>query len=147
MSNWTTITEDILKAAGHSAIITAADTAGIGGDNPVAETIAGAVARVRRAVAAGNDLDTNTAAVPNSLRAVTIRLAVFALMERIQYPLTEDQRATRQTDNSDLLRIHDTQMRVEAPDNPGGGAEMQSQPLPRIIPRPRQFDARDENGA
>jgi hypothetical protein len=123
--NWTTITSDNLKAAGHSAIIQAAETAGIGGVDPVAESIADAVSRVRAASSTGNQLDANAAAVPNSLKGLTIRLALFALMERINYPLSDDQRDTRRNDNSYLIRINDDQLRFEQPDTPAGGAEMQ----------------------
>lgn len=125
MSNWTLITEDNLKAAGHSAIVEAAQTAGIGGTDPVAESIADAVSRVRAACSTGNQLDTDTTKVPNSLKGLAIRIALFALMERINYPLSEDQRDTRRNDNSYLLRINDDQLKFELPDNPAGNAEMQ----------------------
>jgi hypothetical protein len=125
MSNWTSITIDTLKAAGHSAIIGAAQTAGIGGVDPVAESIADAVSRVRAACSTGNQLDADTTTVPNSLKALSVRIALFALMERINYPLGEDQRDTRRNDNSYLLRINDDQIRFELPDNPAGNAEMQ----------------------
>ena len=46
-------------------------------------------------------------------------------MERIGYPLSEDQRDTRRNDNSSLLRINDDQLKFELPDNAAGNAEMQ----------------------
>jgi hypothetical protein len=46
-------------------------------------------------------------------------------MERINYPLTDDQRDTRRNDNSSLLRINDDKLKFELPDNAGGSAEMQ----------------------
>jgi hypothetical protein len=125
MSNWTPITIDSLMAAGHSAIVTAAQTAGVGGVDPVAESIADAVARVRAACSTGNDMDADPAKIPNSLKSLTIRLALFTLMERIGYPLSEDQRDTRRNDNSWLLRISDDKQRFEQPDTPAGNAEMQ----------------------
>jgi hypothetical protein len=126
MSNWTSITADTLKAAGHSAIVDAAQSAGIGAVDPVAESIADAVSRVRAACSTGNQLDADPATVPNSLKGLAIRIALFALMERINYPLNEDQRETRRNDNSLLLRINDDRLRFELPDNPAGGAEMQT---------------------
>ncbi len=126
MSNWTSITIDTLKAAGHGAIVDAAQTAGIGGIDPVAESIADAVSRVRAACSTGNQLDADPTKVPNSVKSLTVRIALFALMERINYPLTEDQRDTRRNDNSSLLRINDDKLRFELPDNPAAGAEMQS---------------------
>lgn len=125
MSNWTSITIDSLKAAGHAAIIGAAQTAGIGGVDPVAESIADAVSRVRAACSTGNQLDADPTKVPNSLKGLAIRIALFALMERINYPLGEDQRATRANDNSYLLRINDDRLRFELADTPAGDAEMQ----------------------
>ena len=125
MSNWTSITIDTLKAAGHAAIIEAAQTAGIGGVDPVAESIADAVSRVRAACSTGNQLDADTTKVPNSVKGLAIRIALFALMERINYPLTEDQRDTRRNDNSYLLRISDDQLKFELPDTAAGNAEMQ----------------------
>ena len=125
MSNWTSITIDSLKAAGHASIIEAAQTAGVGGVDPVAESIADAVSRVRAACSTGNQLDADITTVPNSVKALAIRIALFALMERIGYPLTEDQRDTRRNDNSSLLRINDDKLRFELPDTAAGDAEMQ----------------------
>ena len=125
MSNWTQITEDTLKAAGHAAIIDAAQTAGVGGVDPVVESIADAVSRVRAACSTGNQLDIDPTKVPNSVKGLTIRIALFSLMERINYPLTADQRDTRRNDNSALLRINDDRLKFELPDNAGGSAEMQ----------------------
>jgi len=126
MSNWTSITIDSLKAAGHSAIVGAAQSAGIGGVDPVAEAIADAISRVRAACSTGNQLDIDPTKVPNSLRGLAIRIALYSLMERIGYPLSEDQRDTRRNDNSALLRINDDHLKVELPDTPAGDAEMQS---------------------
>ena len=118
MPNWTHITSDDLKAAGHGTIVDRASTTATGGVDPVAEEIANAVARVRRAVAAANAVDADSAKVPKSLKGLTMRLALYALMERIRFPLSEDQRDSRKNDNSDLLRISDRKSLVEAPDNP-----------------------------
>jgi hypothetical protein len=125
MSNWTAITIDSLKAAGHAAIVDTADTAGVGGVDPVAESISDAVSRVRAACSTGNQLDIDATTVPNSLKGLTIRLALFALMERINFPLSEDQRETRRNDNSYLIRISNDKLRFENPDTPAGDAEMQ----------------------
>ena len=118
MRNWTTITSDDLKAAGHGLIVDRAQTLATGAVDPIIDAIDNAVARVRRAVQAGNTLDTAATKVPRSLKAVTVRLVLFALMERIGLPLSEDQRKTRENDNSDLLRIADRKVRIEPADNP-----------------------------
>ena len=126
MSNWTQITADDLKAAGHGMIVDKARTTASGGVDPVDSAIADAVSRVRRSVAAGNALDVDPAKIPASLRGITIRIAVFALMERIRLPLSDDQKKSREFDNSDLLRVADRKTPVEEPDVPAGNAEMQS---------------------
>lgn len=126
MSNWTTISADNIKAAGHGKIVDRAQTMAVGGVDPVSEAIADSVARVRGACGSGNALDEDTAKVPNSLKGLTIRLALFSLMERIGLALTEDQRDSRKNDNSYLLRISDQKLRFETPDNAAGSGEMQS---------------------
>jgi hypothetical protein len=125
MSNWSSITIDSLKAAGHASIIDAAQAAGIGATDPVAESIADAVSRVRAACSTGNQLDADSTKVPNSVKGLTIRIALYALMERINYPLSGDQRDTRRNDYSYLLRINDDHLKFELPDTPAGNAEMQ----------------------
>ena len=119
MANWTSITADDLKAAGHGQIMDRAKTVAVGTVDPVVEEIANAVARVRRAVAAGNPVDADVTKVPGSLKALTVRMAIFALMERIRLSLSDDQKKSREFDNSDLLRIADRKGLVEAPDNIG----------------------------
>ncbi len=147
MSNWTAITQDMLEAAGHSAIIGAAQSAGVGGVDPVAQAIAGAVASVRRAVSTGNDLDIDPTKVPNSLMQLTVSLAVYRLMIRIEYLFTKGQEEDNAFIGSELRRISDHQIRVESPDTPGGAGEMQSQPLPFIRPRRRRYSEQAEDGA
>ena len=105
MSNWLTITPDHLKAAGHSAILSRAQTLAVGDIDPVSDSIGSAVARVRRAVEAANDLDTDVTKVPKSLEDVTVRLALFRLMERIGLPLSDDQRKSRELDATDLKEL------------------------------------------
>jgi len=126
VSNWTSITTDTLKAAGHGALIDAAQSAAAGSVDPVAESIADAVSRVRAACSAGNQLDVDATTVPNSLKGLAIRIALFSLMERINYPLSVDQRDSRKNDNSYLIRISDDKLRFELPDTAAGNAEMQS---------------------
>ena len=140
MSNWTSITSDTLKAAGHAAIVDAAESAATGSVDPTGESIADAVSRVRAACSAGNQLDADTTTVPNSLKGLTIRIALFALMERIAYPLSDDQRETRRNDNSYLLRISNDRLRFEIPDNAAGNAEMQPGTDVDIVTRTERRD-------
>jgi hypothetical protein len=158
MSNWTLITPDDLKAAGYGLVVDSAQTISTGSVDPVLDAIATAVARVRRAVSAANALDVNPAKVPMSLKGLVVRMAFFALMERLELPLNEDQRTTRKEDMSDLNRLTDHKLTVEAPDtadttvvpqNRGtwGG---ENKVIGRMHPTPRpavQFPANDNGYA
>lgn len=143
--NWTPITADDLKATGFGFVVDKARTSATGGTDPVDEAIAASVARVRRAIT-GSSLDVDPAKVPNSLKAVAARMALFMLMERLRVPLSPDQSDTRKTDNSDLLRISDKRIPVEQPDVSGGSAEMS--PLGGIsaINVPRRQTGRERTG-
>jgi hypothetical protein len=126
--NWTTITLDDLKASGLAWVVEKAQDVSTGAVDPAEEEIANAVSRVRRSVASGNPLDIDTAKIPGSLKGLTVRMALFALMERLRIPLSDDQRDTRKNDNSDLLRIADRKVLLEAPDDP-----METSPVPQNI--------------
>lgn len=125
--NWIFLTVDDLRTVVLGDVIdTARALAATGQADPVTVVMADAVAAVRVAVAAGNTLDADPATVPGSLRALTARLAAFALLERIQVELTTDQRTTRAADAVSLERIRAERRRVEAADQPlptGGGVE------------------------
>ncbi len=125
MPNWTAISTDDLKAVVSGVIIDTANASFTGLNDPVSECIADAVSAVRGAISTGNVLDRDTTKVPNSLRALTSRMAAFALMERVQIDLSADQRTTRVGDQSRLNRITDNKLRFEQADNPAGSAEMQ----------------------
>ena len=117
--NWLTITIDDLRAVALSKIIDTARTLIVPGQaDPVAIAIADAVASVRAAIATGNTLDADPATVPRSLRALTARRAVYALLERAEIALTDDQRATRLADAAQLARIGEEGPRVEPADQP-----------------------------
>ena len=117
--NWLTITIDDLKAVALSEIIDTAQTLVTPWQtSPVTVAIADAVSAVRAAVATGNRLDVNAAAVPGSLRALTARLAVCALLERAEVALNDDQRAAHLADAAWLASIRDERQRVEPADQP-----------------------------
>ena len=145
MSNWTAIARDDLKAAANGNVVDRAGAAAVGGVDPVAEETANAVARIRRACQRGNILDVDPTKIPKSLKAVTVRLVIWALMERIRLPLTDDQKDTRRNDNSDIIRLSDGKERVESPDNPSGDAEMQGVASPDIQRRRNEFNSRAVN--
>ena len=126
MSNWTALTIDDLKAVAFGGLIDSARALAAGANDPVNEAIADATAAVRGAISTGNTLDRDPAKIPRSLRSLASRAAVFALMERVQFDLNTDQRATRQADLARLACIGDQRQRFEQADDPAGSAEMQS---------------------
>ncbi|MGA3169465.1 MAG: hypothetical protein ABSE62_00475 [Chthoniobacteraceae bacterium] len=146
MSNWTTITADDIKAVGYGMIVDKARTMAVGGTDPAIEAIANAVSRVRRAVASGNTMDIDATKVPNSLKSVTVKLALYDLMRRLRLDLSSSESEDERNQISDLKRIDDSRKRVEAPDHPDASGEMQGQPAPAITRRRRQFRANQEDG-
>ena len=134
----------ISKTGKRGEIVDAAATVSTGAGDAIAESLADAVARVRAAISTGNQLDADALAIPRSLRGLCVRMVIRALKDRIQLPLTEDERAQRTEDGSYLNRIADQKMRFEEPDNPAGSAEMQrrggetaGKPDPRLATRRR----------
>lgn len=116
--NWVTITEDDLKAAGHGNIMDRADTVAIGSVDPITDSISNAIAEVRTAVRAGNRLDVDTTKIPLSLKSLTVRMIVFALMARIGLPMSDDQQKQADRDQKRLERLMDRKLQVEPADNP-----------------------------
>jgi hypothetical protein len=106
-------------------IVDKARTLAVGGVDPAIEAIADAVSRVRRAVSTGNMMDLDPTKVPNSLRGVAVKLALYALMRRLRVPLSQDESKDEDNQISDLKRIQDDEVKIEEPDTPGGNAEMQ----------------------
>ncbi len=148
MSNWITITPAALEDITSPAIIAKInEIAGQSHTNPMTRAIVAAVARVRRAVSTGNALETDPATVPASLEAVTLRIARAGLFEFLRFPLDEDQKVSLREDLSDLKRISDERIRVEAPDNPlSDGQGIQRQPSPAVIRNDRKFTDRSTDG-
>jgi hypothetical protein len=120
--NWVTITADDLKAAGHGNIMDRADTDAVGGVDPITESITNAIAEVRTAVRAGNRLDVDETKIPLSLKALTVRLIIYALMMRIGLPMSDDQQKQADRDQKRLERLLDRKLRVEPADTPETGA-------------------------
>ena len=150
--NWTTITADDLKATGLGFVVDKAQTSATGGVDPVAFALGTATARIRRCVAGGgNTLDSNPDKIPNSLLAVGANIAMWGLMQRLRFTLSEDHRKQRDLDEADLKRVADPKIStpIEMPDDPAGTAEMETPtPGPRITPRThRQFTRESEDGA
>jgi hypothetical protein len=124
MANWTALTEADLKDSAHSAIVDSAEGVDAGCS---ARVIADAVAKVRAAIASGNQLDVDTTKIPKSLKDLAGRIAVRRLLGIIHMELSKDEQDQRKEDNDYLKQISANKVRFELPDNPGT-SEMQSSP-------------------
>ena len=121
MSNWTAITADDLKAAGHGAIVDRGRTLAVGNVDPVTETITKIVNRVRRKVRQGNRLDTDATKIPASLKDSTVLLIIGELSRRIGYVPEELKEAIRDA-RDEINTIGERKERVELADNPDTSA-------------------------
>lgn len=129
MSRWTAITEDHLRTAGHGAILAKARTfAAASTLDPVSEAIADATSDVRSAVGQHNALDREEAKVPNSLKSLTIRLALRPLMTLIGLTQTQDEQRQGEQDDRRLRALENNtdKRRIEAPDAPEETAAIQA---------------------
>lgn len=116
MPRWHTLTTDFLKATAHGDLIDRARTLAVGTVDPVAEALANATARVRRAIAPGNILDLDPAKIPGSLKGAAEKLAIYDLMERIGLP-DSYWAGPRKDILSDLNRLADNKTKVELADD------------------------------
>lgn len=126
MANWTHITEDDVRSAGHGLIIDKARSTAAGSTDPLLDAIGRVTARVRGAVASGNAMDADPAKVPNSLAGDAISLVFYRLCRRIGWVLSEDQQKDEAAINRRLNQIQADRIAVEQPDTPAGQAEMQT---------------------
>lgn len=120
MSNWTAISEDDLKAAGHVLIISQA-RAQAGEDpvtDPIEEAVANVVAEVRNAVRAGNRVDTDETKIPRSLKRLAMQIIIYALMEYIGLALTDDQKKEADRAQAQLRKLFERKVQVEPADDP-----------------------------
>jgi hypothetical protein len=122
MPNWTAISADDLKAAGHGAIIDRARTAAVGTVDPVTESIAKVVARVRRKVRQGNRLDTDATKIPGSLKDSAVLLIIAALAVRIPIPLTSAMAEAVKDAREEINAIGERKEQVEPADDPDADA-------------------------
>lgn len=138
--NWTALTSADLQKVGPPAVIAAAEAQS---PTATAEAIADAVSAVRGACSTGNSLDIDTTKVPNSLKALTARMALWALYDILQLELTQDQRDSRKADQSRINRITDLRLRFETPDNAGVGEMQQAGGIETITSSNRQQYTRE----
>lgn len=130
---WVTITVSDLRDAKASALVDAFATAALGDGqtDPIERTIADIVGEVRAEVATcqSNRLDLNPLKVPANLKALTERLILWRLRQRLAatnktLAPTEQDRIDHADDLAKLRRVALCQSKVDASDDP--------QPLPTV---------------
>lgn len=140
MPKWTIIADTDVAKVGAPEIIAAAEAKTAGA---TVEAIADAVSAVRGACSTGNTLDADTAKVPNSLRALTARMAFWQLAALASVALTTDEAKQRDMDASRLNRISDQKVRFETPDVPSSGEMQQAGGIDVITSTNRDRYTRD----
>lgn len=150
MSRWTVITPDDLADAKVAALVTALRSAalGEGQTDPTPRLTQTVVDQVRRKIAshATNRLDANPAAVPAGLKDLVAELVLFALKNRLEIALTEDERDRNRNYLRDLDRIAAGTDVVEQPDDAIPAPVQSTAGTPAITPRVRRFSRADADG-
>lgn len=150
MSNWTAIAVADLKDVKVSALVEALRTAALGSgqDDPVEESIANVVARIRAEIkgCAANQLDSDTTKIPNDLKGLACRMVVREMQSRLQIPLNEDERQEKRDDLRYLERIAACDVPVAAPDDPIEGETQDTAGSPRITEPEPQYDRSSQDG-
>lgn len=128
MSNWTSITEAIIRTAKNTALLDAmqglADSRGE--SDPLPAIIRKAVARIRSSVSAGNVLDSDTTKIPNSLEWLAVNLIIRGIKSYLEVELSKAEEIEARDDSSYLNRMVDALLKFETADDAAGSAEMNS---------------------
>jgi hypothetical protein len=155
MPNWIEVSADQLNDAKAAALVSSLRTAALaeGQDDPVTEHLAAGVALVRNAIASSGrfQLDARAAAVPLSVKFLTLRLVLRSMQSRLNaigaLPLSEDERKEWDKDDAILKAIAAGELAVEVPDVPLATPTTQAKAgRPRIGERTRQFTRGHQEG-
>lgn len=148
---WISITAEDLNAAKLAPLITALRTAALadGQGDPVDSITTGVISRVRRMIAAcrTNQVDADTSKIPESLKELVCRLIIIAAKNRLEIPLTDDERKQWDIDERELGAISKCELPIEISDNSEAPAVQSTQPSPRITARCRRFGWEQQDGA
>jgi glutamate racemase len=120
--SWITITKETLYDAKIAALIDACDTAATASsqsEGRAASIIQGVVNEIRNAVATckGNQVDADTATIPESLRDLAVDLVMARLKGALEMELTQDERDTITERRRQLRDIAACNLVVDQPDN------------------------------
>jgi hypothetical protein len=126
--NWTAINETLVRTGKLNVLLNTAQAqaAAASQADPLPEWIADVTATIRSAVSTGNVLDLDTTKIPNSLKALALRMVGRRVKAYLDRALNTDEQAQARTDDSYLNRIIDSKIKFELPDTPApGDGEMQ----------------------
>lgn len=155
MPNWIEITAEQLNDAKAAPLVAQMRAAVLaeGQADPVDEHLAAGIAQVRNAIGSSGrfQLDARAAAVPLSLKFLTLRCVLRSMQSRLNAlgALELGETETKEWDKDDelLALIAAGDRAVEIPDLPLGTPTTQSKSgRPRISERPLRFTRRDQEG-
>jgi hypothetical protein len=120
MPNWIAITQSDLEDAKVAALVDALRTSALatGQTDPAPRVIADVVTEMRGQIGNHNRVDSDATKIPASLKPIAVLLILFALKNRLEIALTEDERTEQRRCHEQLNRIEDGKRQVETPDSP-----------------------------
>lgn len=155
MPNWIELSADQLNDAKAAALVASLRTAALaeGQGDPVEEHLAAGIAHVRNAIASSGrfQLDARAAAVPLSVKFLTLRVVLRSMQSRLNaigaLPLSEDERKEWDKDDAILAAIAAGDLAVEVPDVPLATSTTQAKSgRPRISERSLKFTREHQEG-
>lgn len=147
---WITLTEADLLKTKMAPLVSVLRSAAIdpGQDDPVEAITADVISRIRNKVStcATNKVDVIATTIPASLKALACRLIIAEAKNRLEIPLTEDERRQRDIDESELNRVARCEMVVDQAEVPTAPLVQSVQPGPTISARPKRFGRDRQDG-
>jgi hypothetical protein len=150
MSNWIALTPADLPTAKVAALVNALQTAALGEGqvDPSLETIVNVTRRIRAEVKGcqKNYIDADVTKIPSDLKSLAVRMVLRDLKNRLEIPLTDDERKSWTSDERYLERIASCEVPIDMPDNPVVGETQAVTGAPLIIRKRLRFRRREQEG-
>lgn len=148
--SWTTITAADLNDTKMAPLMSALRTAALaeGQGDPVDALKVTCIDRVRRMISAcrTNQVDADSAKIPQSLKALTCRMIVREAKSRLEIELTTSETEQWRVDEKELLAISRCELPIETSDNAAAPPVQNTQPGPTIKARKKQFGRDQQSG-
>lgn len=147
---WITITVGDLKDRKVAALVEALQSAALGSgqSDPTPNIIASVTARIRAEIkgCARNQLDRDTTTVPADLTDLAVRMVLRVMKDRLEIPLTEDERNQMKSDERYLERIAACDVPVATPDDAVDGDVQSGSVSPKTYAPQRDFSSEEQEG-